>query len=216
VRPARNPRPAQFAAQPLVAENSLALAAELGIVRLRCVMTGALPAPPLRQWQPHDGPSIVRHANDYEVWRSLRDRFPHPYTPHDAEAWLSLVCGSSPPLEFAITSNDEAVGGIGLIPGSDIDRVSAEVGYWLGRSAWGHGLASAAVRSITAYAFQVLALERVFALPFEGNLASARVLVKAGYKLEGVLRCAAIKEGRLTNLLMFGCTRSDLNLGSGV
>ena len=166
-------------------------------------MSTSLPAAPLREWQPHDAPSIVRHANDYDVWRFLRDRFPHPYTPHDAEAWLARVRGASPALDFAITIDDEAVGGIGLTPGTDIERVSAEVGYWLGRSVWGRGLASAALRSITDYAFHVLGLERVFALPFESNLASARVLVKAGYRLEGTLRSAAIKEGRITDLLLF-------------
>jgi RimJ/RimL family protein N-acetyltransferase len=175
-------------------------------------MTPSLPERPLRLWQRGDGDAIVQHANDYEVWRSLRDRFPHPYTPDDAEAWLSRVRDASPALDFAIALDDEAVGGIGLIPGADIERVSAEVGYWLGRSVRGRGLASAALRSITAYAFRVLALERLFALPFEGNLASARVLVKAGYRLEGTLRSAAIKEGRITNLLMFACTREDFSL----
>ena len=33
---------------------------------------------PLRPWQPGDAPSLVRHADDYEVWRFLRDRFPRP------------------------------------------------------------------------------------------------------------------------------------------
>ncbi len=176
-------------------------------------MTASTPAPPLREWQPQDALAIVRHADDYDVWRFLRDRFPHPYTQHDAEAWLARVRGASPALEFAITLHGEAVGGIGLTPGTDIERVSAEVGYWLGRSVRGRGLASAALRSITAYAFQVLALERVFALPFESNLASARVLVKAGYRLEGTLRSAAIKEGRVKDLHLFACTRRDIGLG---
>jgi len=171
-------------------------------------MITSLPAAPLREWQPRDALSIVRHANDYEVWRFLRDRFPHPYTARDAEAWLDRVRGESPPLDFVITVDDEAVGGIGLTRGADIERVSAEVGYWLGRSVWGRGLATAAVRSITDYAFRVLSLERVFALPFEGNRASARVLVKAGFRLEGTLRSAAIKEGRVTDLLLFARTRS--------
>jgi RimJ/RimL family protein N-acetyltransferase len=171
-------------------------------------MTSPLPAAPLREWQDRDALAIVRHANDYDVWRFLRDRFPHPYTAQDAETWLDRVRGASPALDFAITVDDEAVGGIGLTRGTDIERASAEVGYWLGRSVWGRGLASAALRSITNYAFAALSLERVFALPFENNPASARVLVKAGYLLEGTLRSAAIKEGRVTDLLLFACTRS--------
>ena len=34
----------------------------------------------LRPWRESDLDSLVRHANDREVWLMLRDRFPHPYT----------------------------------------------------------------------------------------------------------------------------------------
>ncbi|MGE5347063.1 MAG: GNAT family N-acetyltransferase, partial [Acidithiobacillales bacterium] len=168
-----------------------------------------LPHPPLRPWASRDAQSLVRHANDYEVWRFLRDRFPHPYTRKDAKAWLSRQIGVSPPLDFAISLDGEAVGGIGLVPGTDVDRISAEVGYWLGRAAQGRGLATRALRSMTAYAFDALGLVRLFALPFDFNTASVRVLEKAGYTREGLLRDAAIKEGRVTNYSLYAMTRSD-------
>ena len=172
-------------------------------------MAFVLPDPPLRLWAHRDAESLVRHADDYEVWRYLRDRFPHPYTPGDAEAWLSRQVDASPPLDFTISLDGEAVGGIGLVPGADVERLSAEVGYWLGRPVWGRGLATRALRSITAYAFDSLGLLRVFALPFEFNTASVRVLERAGYAREGLLRDAAIKEGRVTSYFLYAMTRSD-------
>jgi len=168
-----------------------------------------LPAPPLRPFSRGDAAALVRHANDHEVWRSLRDRFPHPYTPRDAEEWLKLVRNDVPPLNFAIEERGEAVGGIGLIPGTDVDRVSAEVGYWLGRGVWGRGLATRAVMSLTAWAFTIFELERLFATPFSFNPASSRVLEKAGWRREGVLRNAVVKEGRVADLLVYGITREE-------
>lgn len=172
-------------------------------------MSAVLPGSPIRLWAPTDADSLVRHANDHDVWRHLRDRFPHPYTLQDAEAWLSLQPAVSPPLNFAISLDGEAVGGIGLIPGTDVERISAEVGYWLGRAARGRGLATRALRSITVYAFDSLGLRRVFATPFDFNASSIRVLERAGYTREGLLRDAAIKEGRVTNYLLYAITRTD-------
>ena len=42
----------------------------------------------LRSWRPGDEEALVRHANNYAVWRNLRDRFPYPYRAADAEAWV--------------------------------------------------------------------------------------------------------------------------------
>ncbi len=172
-------------------------------------MAVVLPDPPLRTWTKRDAESLVRHANDYEVWRTLRDRFPHPYTPRDAREWLSRQTGAFATPDFAIDLDGEAVGGIGLLPGTDIERVSAEVGYWLGRAVWGRGLATRALESMTAYAFRSLGLLRLFALPFDFNTASIRVLEKAGYSREGLLRDAAVKEGRVVSYLLYAITLSD-------
>jgi [ribosomal protein S5]-alanine N-acetyltransferase len=72
---------------------------------------------------------LVRHANNYEIWRRLRDRFPHPYTHADAKQWIAIVRRQDPQTHFAIEVHGEATGGIGLELGSDIERRSAEVGY---------------------------------------------------------------------------------------
>src|SRR6266446_2675629 len=98
---------------------------------------------------------------------------------------------------FAIAVDDLAAGAIGFVLQSDVERVSAEVGYWLGESFWGRGIATEAVVGITRHAIEYHGLTRLFAVPFAYNTASCRVLEKAGYVLEAQLRRSAIKDGRI-------------------
>ena len=79
--------------------------------------------------------------------------------------------------------------------GSDVFRRTAEIGYWLGEPHWGKGIATKAVEAFTEFAFSNFEIERVQAIVYEWNSASARVLEKAGYALEGRLRKSVIKDG---------------------
>jgi RimJ/RimL family protein N-acetyltransferase len=60
---------------------------------------------------------------------------------------------------------------------------------------------------VTHYASASLGMERVFALPFARNVGSARVLEKAGYTREGLLRRSAIKDGVIQHQLLFARVR---------
>ena len=142
-----------------------------------------------------DAPALARHANDREVWLNLRDRFPHPYALADAEAYIAIAAARTPQTSFGIVVDGEAAGNIGLMPGDDIERCTAELGYWLGRPYWGRGIVTEAVTAVTRYAFAELGLHRVFAVPFARNAASARVLEKAGWTREGLMRRSAVKDG---------------------
>ena len=150
-----------------------------------------------------DAESLARHANDHGVWRNLRDRFPHPYTVADAQAYIAHAAARPVQTSFGIVVDGEAIGNIGLMLGEDIARRSAEVGYWIGRAFWGRGIAVDALRATTQYAFDSLALARVFAVPFATTSRSVRVLEKAGYVKEGVMRHSAVKEGRLLDQLLY-------------
>jgi [ribosomal protein S5]-alanine N-acetyltransferase len=160
----------------------------------------------LRSWRPGDEAALVRHANSRAVWRELRDRFPHPYTLADADAWVRHAPAQRPETDFAIEADGEAVGNLGFVLHGDVERCSAEIGYWLGEAVWGRGIATAAVRAATGYAFPTYGLTRVYAVVFARNLASRRVLEKAGYRLEGVLRRGAIKEGEVLDQALYGMT----------
>src|SRR5689334_9587161 len=87
---------------------------------------------------------------------------------------------------------------------SDVERIGAEVGYWLGREFWGRGIATTALRLLTAHAFRTQPeLRRLYAVPYATNAASARVLEKAGYVREGTLRQSAIKDGQVLDQWMY-------------
>jgi RimJ/RimL family protein N-acetyltransferase len=167
-----------------------------------------LPHCTLRPWHRHDVAALVRHANNHNVWRNLRDRFPHPYTQSDAEIWVNIANNNPYEPALAIAVDGEAVGGIGLIFGQDIDRRSAEIGYWLGEEYWGRGLATEAVQALTEYAFAHFDLARIWACVFAWNPGSMRVLEKAGYVREGTLRKAATKEGQTIDVVMYAIVRT--------
>lgn len=161
----------------------------------------------VRSWKRGDDASLIRYADNRKVWINLRDRFPHPYRRSDARAWLAHVVGQRPETNFAIDVAGEAIGGIGYHLQEDVHRRSAEIGYWLGEPFWGKGIATQAVRALTAHAFRTHDLARIYASVFEWNPASARVLEKAGYTIEGRLRQSVIKDGRTIDQFLYAIVR---------
>jgi RimJ/RimL family protein N-acetyltransferase len=85
----------------------------------------------------------------------------------------------------------------------DIERCSAEAGYWLGSQYWRRGIATAALERICQYAFEQLGLLRVYATPLVWNAASFRVLEKAGFNREGIMRNASIKDGVVIDMALY-------------
>ena len=117
------------------------------------------------------------------------------------------MTGDGPERAFAIEIGDEAVGAISVTPKDDVQVRVGEIGYWLGEPFWGRGIATAAVKLVTEYAFADLDLMRIQGSVFEWNLASGRVLEKAGYQLEGRLRKSIFKDGRVIDSLIYARVR---------
>lgn len=166
-----------------------------------------LPKCVLRRWQAGDVEALIRHANNRNIWRNVRDRFPHPYTREAAEDWLRFTAEHPHDPNYAIAVAGEAVGGIGLVLGQDIDRRSAEIGYWLSEQYWGQGIATEAVRALSEQGFTTYGMCRIWANVFEWNPASMRVLEKAGFVREGLLRQAATKDGQTIDVVLFALIR---------
>lgn len=159
----------------------------------------------VRSWRKSDAASLVIHADNINVAQHLRDRFPHPYTLQDARAFLKHAIASDDPTNLAIEVDGAAVGAIGYVPGRDVERYSAEIGYWLGESMWGRGITTEALLLLTEYAFTRMNLLRMFALPFADNPGSVRVLEKAGYTREGLMRSNSVKYGVVKDQLLYAC-----------
>lgn len=163
----------------------------------------------VRSWRFGDEETLYTHANSRAIWLNLRDSFPYPYTPVDAQRWIQFVVDPELETNFAIEVNGEAVGNIGLRFGDDIERYTAEVWYWLGESYWGKGIITAALRAITNYAFTELTLNRLYAMPYAHNAGSIKVLEKVGFGREGLLRGAAVKDGIVLDKVMYAYLVSD-------
>src|SRR3569623_1304177 len=133
----------------------------------------------IRGWKQGDEISLQKHADNPNVSRFLMDRFPSPYTMEDAIWWVNNLLKQDPLINFAITVDDQVIGGIGLELREDVYRKTALIGYWLSEEFWGKGIITEAVKLVTTYAFAHLDIIRIQAGVLSKNPASMHVLEKA-------------------------------------
>ncbi len=144
-------------------------------------------------------------ASDFEAWAALRAisrQHLQPWEPSWAEdalsregfrrrlAWFDRLRRFDQGNAFFIFDrrNDTLLGGITL---SNLRRGASqcgELGYWMGRPHAGQGYMTEALQACTAWCFSELGLHRVEAATLPENQPSQRLLLRAGYKPEGVLR----------------------------
>ena len=163
----------------------------------------------IRPWRAQDIRDLVKYADNRKIWLNLRDGFPHPYTHENARAFLDAVSRQDPTTVFALATPREAIGGIGLGLNKDVHRLTAEMGYWLAEPYWGKGIMTETVVKFTEYAFERFGLVRIYAEPYAYNPASCRLLEKAGFCLEGRMRCNVIKDGRIADQYLYAKLRRD-------
>jgi RimJ/RimL family protein N-acetyltransferase len=110
---------------------------------------------------------------------------------------------------WLLHTNESVVGNISL---KDINRrmLTAEIAYSVAPEARGNGYATEAVRLVTQRAFTESPLRRLIAYVHEGNLASQRVLEKAGYRAEGILREHYIVNRAPVNEIIYGILRREI------
>ena len=166
----------------------------------------------LRPWHLDDAAALVELANDRDVARYLNLQFPSPYTRADADAWIRLKL-EKPELHWVIEHDGALAGAIGVTPGTDARAGTVMLGYWLGKPFWGRGIATDAVRTVTAHALQTLRPRRLWANVMAANAASARVLEKAGYVREAVLAGAIVdRHGTPHDELIFAFPQTATHL----
>src|SRR5947209_13961367 len=149
-----------------------------------------------------DKPALLEHFRTRDVYETTLN-IPFPYLEEHADSWLQKRIDQTnrfgQEVCFAIrrADDDKLIGCVSadtLEPGT---THRAEIGYWLAKPFWGQGIMTDAVRAYVNYAFSELNLSKLTAHTFEFNLASARVLEKNGFKLEGLLRKHLMKDARL-------------------
>ncbi|HBS86317.1 MAG: hypothetical protein A2W91_09575 [Bacteroidetes bacterium GWF2_38_335] len=161
----------------------------------------------VRPWNFDDCQDLAFYGNNKKIYDNLRDAFPYPYTLKNAENWLKLAPYEKNYLLRAIEIDGHAVGGIGAIFKDDVYRKSCEIGYWLAEQYWGRGIMTEIIKKLVKHIFEKHDVVRVYAAIFESNKASARVLEKAGLKLEAVHKKAVFKNGVFMDELMYAVVR---------
>lgn len=157
----------------------------------------------LRKWALRDLESLIKHADNFNIAKNMSDAFPFPYTEEFGRRYIERAISTIPTQVFAITTNDEAIGSIGVYPQTDIHCRNAEMGYWLAEEYWGQGIMTKAISLMVDYSFKNLNIDRIFARPFGTNTASQRTLEKAGFILEYRFEKTIFKNGEYLDELYY-------------
>ena len=146
----------------------------------------------LRAFARVDMAAYLAIINDPRVQRFLGGGVPvFSGEPHITN-WLGNVNGRLLKAKTVFTwcieqkADGAVIGRIDL--GGFVRKSMADIAYYLSPTAWGRGMATEAVMEITRFGFEDLKLHRIQAIVMPENTASVRVLEKAGYAKEGLLR----------------------------
>ena len=166
----------------------------------------------LRSWQDTDKNALILHANNRQIWRNLAGTFPHPYTEDDALKWIEIANRSGRDVNLAVEFSGKAIGGIGIRAGNDVTIYTTTLGYWIGETYWGNGIATAAVKAMIAYVLLSNEFTRLEARVFAWNPASMRVLEKVGFVREGVLKSSIFKDSQIVDSVLYALVRDPKSL----
>lgn len=171
----------------------------------------------IRQWELADAADLAAAISNTKVLDNLRDGLPYPYTERDGREYIlsMLNADKDRTFAFAVTVDNRAVGSIGVFRQKNIHRQTAELGYYLAEELWGRGIMTKAVRQACEHVFRNSDIIRIYAEPFARNEASCRVLEKAGFQLEGILRSNAVKNGKVLDMKMYSLLREDVQDADG-
>lgn len=160
-----------------------------------------------------DKPALLEHLSSKDVYNTTLN-IPHPYTEAHADSWLKKrISHNQQVKEVSLAIRDVNAKLIGVVSADNLELGAthkAEIGYWLARPYWGQGIMTDAVKAYVNYAFEELGLLKLVAHVFELNIASAQVLEKSGFKLEGRLRKHFRKDGKLLDARIYGLLKEDV------
>lgn len=162
----------------------------------------------LRPWADGDAPTVLAAYQDPEIrrWHTRRPASPEQvlqWFAHSRRAWQEETGAS-----WAVTRGDEVVGRMTL-GGVNLDDGEAACAYWVVPAARGTGVASGALQALSAWALADGRLHRLWLDHSTGNVASCRVAVKAGFRLEGTKRSAAVHDDGRHDMHLHARVRGD-------
>lgn len=157
----------------------------------------------LREIRMSDANDLRNSVNNKNVISYLDDSRKYPISLVEARKSIKKSIKDKVNYKRVIMVDGKFAGTISLY-NPDKTRKIYEIGYFLAKPYWGKGIATDSVKKMTEFGFKKLKLTRVWAMISSDNPASGRVLEKAGYKLEGIMRKSIYKKGKCFNQLMYG------------
>lgn len=144
----------------------------------------------LRPLRAQDVDTLYRLLNEDPRIAAMSVKIPYPCPLATVESWIAALpehWESGKNAEFAICTRrgGRLMGVIGL---SAVDTLLPKVGYWLGAEFWRQGFGTEANRALCRFAFQRLGLAHIMGCHLASNQASARVLLKSGFRCLGPQR----------------------------
>jgi ribosomal-protein-alanine N-acetyltransferase len=158
----------------------------------------------LHKWTSADKEALMALCNAVDR-TFLSDRLPNPYTEADADWWLGMVSENEGKegVWRSIWADGELVGSISVERKDEGGKTIGEIGYMILTLWWSQGIGTEAVSQICEIAFRELELQQIIGQVFPENVASARVLEKNGFLMEGMMAGAIMKQGKVMDLIAY-------------
>ena len=158
----------------------------------------------LHKWTSNDKEALMALCNDVDR-TFLSDRLPYPYTEADADWWLGMVAENDGKegVWRSIWVDAQLIGSISVERKDEGGQVIGEIGYMILTPFWSQGIGTESVRQICEIAFRELELQQIVGNVFPENVASARVLEKNGFQLNGTMTGSIVKNGSLLDVKVY-------------
>jgi aminoglycoside 6'-N-acetyltransferase len=173
----------------------------------------------IRRFRPSDAEALAAYRNEEDVARY--QGWDCPYSLEEAEKFIGSLRGRAPgtpgawfQFALALAPGDTLIGDVGLrIPRNDPRQ--AELGFSFAPAHQGRGLATEGVARVLGYAFDRLALHRVFSLTDVRNLRAQRLLERLGFRQEGELRESSWFKGAWISEFLYARLASEARSSRG-
>lgn len=167
----------------------------------------------LTDFRKSDRNNLVTYLSEREIYDNTL-RIPFPYTAALAEQWLERVQKQTQQVGHSLnwvirTQEEQLIGAVGLERQGPDAAHYAELGYWLAKPYWGRGIMTDVIKAVSRYTFETMGYEKLIAHVFSFNSASARVLEKSGFEIEGYLKKHRIKNGKFVDSKLYGLLRDQ-------
>ena len=161
----------------------------------------------LREIRMEDAEYFALYINNRNIIKNFRDAFPQPYSVKDAIEFFTKCMADESPQNFIIEADGHCIGEIGYDRQTDVERFSAEIGYWIAEPYWNKGIMTDIINRFSQYVFENTEIIRLYATVFEPNKASIKALEKAGFEKVGQMRKAVFKNDKFLDMVMLELIR---------